>query len=987
MSRSTASLTSHEPAYSEAAVIDAVNEVLGGAPSDRAIRTVRRAVVSGDIRIDSRNRSISVAGNVSNSVIITGDHNLVVLVPENAAAQLASLIEPHIPPRITERFMAGAPLCPYRGLSYFRRRDSEFLFGRTAEIDELAERCNKQAFTLLLGVSGSGKSSLVRAGLASRIDEGTGDFAVVMRPGREPWKGIAQAVASALPEFYPEAERLSRPGELAAALKQGRLDSIDFARRLLEIRGHGNRLILIVDQAEELFTLANADNSAAAFLKAMLSPLAASGYQPGPFHVVFVLRADFLGKAMQQHELAEAVRLPDVKLREMSRTALEECIVAPAKALGVTFEEGLPSRIVDAVAESHGLPLVEFTLTQLWSLQCDGKITHEMYDSLGGVSGAVTQHAEAVYASLDEKDKEACRRVMLRMVVSGDGIQDTRRAIASDELTAPDWPVADRLIHARLVTYVDSDDRERANIELTHEALISTWPRLRHWIDEDRSFRLWHETIRRSTEKWIAYRRTKAALLRGETAERAASWLPVARDRLAPVEREYIQASVRLSSWTLLQRYFISLIGAVWAVFIFASIGVTLTSHAKEREQSLIGLLAISGIGLYIAYWLERSRDFRPTFAERLRAGIRTLLVLIVGGAAGSAGSLCAGLALGGVDKLVALLSINRTTLGGAAAFELFSRWDPPLLVTGDFVLMGLIYAAITAIAPRLRPLIAIASVLLSLLINAVIMRPQASQTYAWLLAPQIPLFQYAAAAILFYYVGIASQWVVDTVVLSEAGAVSTTGSEKLRLGWPDRRTQSNGGPKIPRIYIPMRPQAWQWITSSVLLLAITIFVINATMKPERSGQARREKYPSGLYFQFLLDGLTGNGRDSSIGEFSSLFSTVYVKTDTNYRYVDRAGHELSMKDLLRSRREPAIGGVVMRAHVGAAPSALQRCSIPNRDITASAIVTTADIVLHVPRRPHDAVTEREDTWIQYTSSSGWFDSSTVWMLVQSKQK
>lgn len=438
------------------------------------------------------------------------------------------------------------PSNPYRGLLAFREKDAPFFFGREAFSDRLVNEVEKRALTTVVGPSGCGKSSVAFAGLLPRLRLRPDWTIVTLRPGNQPFLALAEAVLPFLEATMTETDRLREVPKLADALRSCEISLDLLARRILQKHGK-EHLLMLVDQFEELFTLCPEDYQHS-FLNCLLRPAsisASSAPSPlSPLHLVFTLRADFMGQALSYRPFADALDGRTLLLGLMNREELERAIVRPAEVQGVTFEEGLVVRILEDVGEEPGnLPLLEFALTQLWEQQEEGRLTHVAYDAVGGVMGALFRYAEEVYNGLDEAEQEQTRRVFVQLVRPGEGTEDTRRRATRAELGEECWAVARKLANARLVvTGRDPSGQEIA--EMAHEALIQGWGRLRGWMAEDRDFRVWQERTRVDYLCWQESGRDEGALLRGVPLAQALDWLKKRGDEVEGAVQEFIHASV-----------------------------------------------------------------------------------------------------------------------------------------------------------------------------------------------------------------------------------------------------------------------------------------------------------------------------------------------------------------------------------------------------------------------------------------------------------
>lgn len=428
---------------------------------------------------------------------------------------------------------AAPPPCPYQGLAAFTAAEAAVFCGREAAIAHLLRAVEQKPLLALVGASGSGKSSLLAAGLLPRLPEGA--IARPIRPGAQPFAALAAALAERLEPDAGATERLLASQPLARALANRELSLADLAEGLLQQEG-GDRLVLVVDQLEELFALCEPELGQT-FLACLLADLDATPH----YRLIVALRADFFAAALAARPLAEAIaRYQPELLQPMRRDELRAAIEQPAAIAGLKLAPGLTERLLEAVGEAPGnLPLLEFTLTALWERQEQGQLTHAAYDDLGGVSQALAGYAERTYQALSLTEQQQARRIFTQLVHPGDSTADTRRVAQQSELGAPE--VVARLAAARLVVLAD----ERA--EIVHEALIQTWPRLQDWLAAARQFRAWQERLRLALREWDKQRDDPGRLLQGTPLLEAARWQSEQPGELSDREREFIQTS--LAAW------------------------------------------------------------------------------------------------------------------------------------------------------------------------------------------------------------------------------------------------------------------------------------------------------------------------------------------------------------------------------------------------------------------------------------------------------
>jgi WD40 repeat protein len=440
-------------------------------------------------------------------------------------------------PGLRERTL---PPCPYRGLYPFRPSDTELFFGREDVTDRLVREVARRPLLAVVGPSGSGKSSVVSAGVVPRLKREHGWMCLSMRPAQasSPLFALAAAFVPALEPDLGETERLSAANALAAVLRDGRLP--DVVDRVLA-RAQLDHLLLIVDQMEELF--AREQGEVSAFSRALLSAVRRGDGRRGSLTVLLTLRADFLGNALQHSGLAEALEDSVITIGQMRREQLRAVIEGPLPP-GVRYEAGLVERILGDVGDEPGsLPLLEFALTLLWERQQGGLLTHSAYQELGGVDGALASYAERVYSDqLLPEDQEEVRRLFIQLVRPTEVGSSVRRVARRSELGEPRWQLGQRLAATRLLV-ADRDAAGAESVELVHEALIDGWARLQQWTKADQAFRAWQEQLRAAMAAWESVRRDSGGLLRGAFLADAERWLQERPNDLGETERQFIRAS------------------------------------------------------------------------------------------------------------------------------------------------------------------------------------------------------------------------------------------------------------------------------------------------------------------------------------------------------------------------------------------------------------------------------------------------------------
>lgn len=438
--------------------------------------------------------------------------------------------------------------CPYRGLFHFGPGDAEYFFGRKSFIKTLFQATQTRNFIPLLGASGSGKSSVVFAGLVPKLQQESHWQFTHFRPGSDPFHALALALVPLYTTNLNETERLAQARQLANYLRDGDIPLADvFAQ--IKHNYPSERVLLIADQFEELYTLCPDETIRRNFL----DKLTTFPFERVGMVLVLTMRADFLGNALSYRPFADVLQNTDLKLGPMNREELTEVIEKPAQKLGVTFEAGLVERILDDVESEPGnLPLLEFALTELWQRRQGKELTHLAYTEIGQVQGALARHANEEYDKLSEAQREQMRRIFIQLVRPGEGTEDTRRLATKAELGAVNWALVKQLADARLVVTSRSEEAQVETVEVVHEALIRNWGELRGWMDTDRVFRAWQERLRAGMYQWQQIENgdvtgwDESRLLRGTALAEAEEKLKQRPEDLSEGELFYIQVSVKL---------------------------------------------------------------------------------------------------------------------------------------------------------------------------------------------------------------------------------------------------------------------------------------------------------------------------------------------------------------------------------------------------------------------------------------------------------
>jgi len=433
---------------------------------------------------------------------------------------------------------------PYRGLEHFEPEHARFYFGREEMVKKLVDKVAKTDVVIVVGPSGCGKSSLVRAGLIATLRAGavpgSQNWAIhVFHPGRDPLLALSALLATLLEPEASEVGHLDKACKLAELLRKGTLSVDAVINRLRQMDSDLNRLLLVVDQFEELYTECSDKATHRAFVKALLEAAEVEWVT-----IVLTLRADFYGHVLDDPSLGKWLNIGLFNVLPMDTAERQAAIEEPARVVDRTFETGLVGRILDSLGdEPSNLPLLEFALTELWARQTtEGLLTHQAYEAIGGVKGALARYGDKVFDSLSQREQEDARWVLVQMVRPGEDMEDTRCLASRSELGEAGWKLVQKLADARLVV-TDRDPSGQEVAQIAHETLVQAWTQLRTWMDADRPFRTWQERLRAALYQWEASSRDIHALLSGVLLAEALDWLATRGDDLTENERGFIETS------------------------------------------------------------------------------------------------------------------------------------------------------------------------------------------------------------------------------------------------------------------------------------------------------------------------------------------------------------------------------------------------------------------------------------------------------------
>jgi formylglycine-generating enzyme required for sulfatase activity len=493
---------------------------------------------------------------------------------------------------------------PYMGLRFFDTSDAHLFYGRGALTDELLRRVQKESFLAVVGASGSGKSSVARAGLIPAWKAATMGTVHVITPSARPLESLAANLTR-------ESESVTATSTFMDDLMQDARSLRLYVRKMLSGSGKSN-LLFVVDQFEETFTLCKDPIERKAFIENLLS---LANEENSAARVVITLRADFYHHCFEYEGLRLTFQKHQANIGPMTIDELREAIVQPAEKNGWDFQPGLVDLILQDVGTEPGaLPLLSHALLETWKRRQGRTLTLQGYDEAGGVKKSIAQTAETVYNKLSPTEQTVARSIFLRLTELREGVQDTRRRVKMDELARPKEQeavakVLQILTNARLV--MTEDD----SAEVAHEALIREWGSLRKWLDEDRENLRLHRQLTERAREWQRLGREASELYRGTRLTQLQKWMKERGDSLSPLEVEFVKASLKREN-----RSRLATLGLRLAAF--GSVGVTLfllgVLGTSAFSRVIYRPLAMEWVPIPAGEFRMGSTDEEINFAEEL---------------------------------------------------------------------------------------------------------------------------------------------------------------------------------------------------------------------------------------------------------------------------------------------------------------------------------------------------------------------------------
>ncbi|WP_163010854.1 nSTAND1 domain-containing NTPase [Streptomyces dangxiongensis] len=495
---------------------------------------------------------------------------------------------------------------PYVGLAAFRTEDADLFFGRERLVEDLLATLARRRAVALVGASGAGKSSLLSAGLLPRLAGDEPRRTVrVLTPGPNPRERLEKALA-AKPGSGPGCGSGSGMGSGSRSRSgSGPGSGSESGTARGPVSGPGSEageLVLVVDQFEEVFTVCTDADERARFIAALVE----EAERPGSgCRIVLGVRADFYAHCTRHAPLVAILRDAQVVVGPMSAAELRCAVVEPARRAGLTVEGALQATLV---AHAHGqagvLPLLSHALLETWRRRRGAALTLDGFHAAGGFEGALAQSAESLHSSLTERQQWSARQIFVHLIALGEGTEDTKRPVSREELgeDADTATVLARAVALRLLTLDDG------RVELTHEALIRAWPRLRGWLTDDRERLRTHRQLTDAARTWETLGRDPGALYRGARLALARDLLTSRDIRLAPSEQAFVDAGTAAeaaagNSARRRARRLRTLVALLAVLVVVAAIATVNARHAedevtRQRNDAVAQIIADSATGL-----------------------------------------------------------------------------------------------------------------------------------------------------------------------------------------------------------------------------------------------------------------------------------------------------------------------------------------------------------------------------------------------------
>lgn len=481
-------------------------------------------------------------------------------------------------------------VCPYQGLFPFTKENAKYFKGRDAATTELCEALAKRSFVAYTSASGFGKTSVIRAGVIPQLEVKENYLIISLRPQSNPFQSLAVAL---IPFLFPDLPQNNLDRKVNELIKNLRKSSSALWEKINQIKrkfSEQKSVLLIIDQFEDIYASCKENSVRRDFLNSLFNFITNARKSGNTVKFLVAMRVDVLERLPKDHGFTGLVFQEDIRLKPMTEKELYEAIIMPLREVGMEIETGLPERIVehlDITNNVGGLPLLAFTLQQLWTKRQKAKITHASYEEIGNVRKALANYAEKVYSELDNEQKLLFRKIMLNLIEVNDSVlAPSRRVLEHGELTELEWELVLDLAEDRLLTINFDPITHQETVELVHESLTRAWERYQNWIEENREFLIWRSDFnklfkkikKKSTSKEDPKMSSEYRFLEGEDLEDAIYWLGKIKEfpslySVTEKEETFILDSQRIKRELKYKKYFwltvipVLLIAGMWIYF------------------------------------------------------------------------------------------------------------------------------------------------------------------------------------------------------------------------------------------------------------------------------------------------------------------------------------------------------------------------------------------------------------------------------------
>jgi len=464
--------------------------------------------------------------------------------------------------------------CPYKGLISFTDQDADIFCGRTKWIQAIYDDLQQKTFIALTGASGSGKTSLIFGGVIPKLrQEATWQIAC-LRPKESPFYELSKSLIPLLAHDLNPFDQAKEIKQLTDGFRSKNVSLFDVAKEIIEKCDPNTRLLLIIDQFEELYALCPLAEERNLFLELILNAVTLSNDMENRiFNVLISLRADFLGQIISHRRMSSFLSNSDHKLGPMSPDELREAIELPAQKLNTVLEPGLSDYILKTCIPTNiPLPLISFSLKCLWEKEHESLLTIRGFEEMGATELALANYAEAIYESLTKKEKIRTREIFVRLVCPGEGTEDVRCMINRNEMISRNWPLISLFVEKGLLIAERNQNNEIQHIEVVHDILFKEWGRLHGWIQENRDFRLWRKRLQSKLWYWEKNGQKAEDLLTGELLADSLQWLADDTEQIEFSEKRYIQNSATKNKPDVTKKKITFIMRCTLLFFLFAGL-------------------------------------------------------------------------------------------------------------------------------------------------------------------------------------------------------------------------------------------------------------------------------------------------------------------------------------------------------------------------------------------------------------------------------